>query len=229
MEENRNPEGDQERCDQNQEQTEDETITERIHREFGDAYSYDEHDNTGRRNKPPFAARFLRIAWRRRRWHKLGGYEGPNWAEQVVVILTVGILTVGALQYFVYKKQAKLMHDALDQNERQIILGQGQLALGSRNARAAENNLAATINQFQLDQRAWVGAEGQLISRKTVNDTLDTIDFRIALKNSGKTPALRAQLFVGYLMLRRNYLIKSDIGAHGAGLSPPTSQDQIDR
>jgi hypothetical protein len=159
--------------------------------------------------KPPVGLRVLRILWRRRRWRIIGGHKGPNWAEGAIVILTIGILVVGYLQYTVYRRQAKLMSDSLNQNERSIILNMGQLAISNRNAKTAEDTLGEmkkggpdTHQIAEATKSASDTAEGQLkfaqqslfISQRpylTLSSAafVDPHTIRIGLYNSGHTPA----------------------------------------
>jgi len=59
------------------------------------------------------------------------------------------------------------------------------------NRQQAEKSLAATVQQFQLDQRAWVGPEQIANTLGDDKKTLTGIGF--ILRNSGKTPALNVE------------------------------------
>jgi hypothetical protein len=63
-------------------------------------------------------------------------------AEKVTVFVTFCILLVGGIQAYIYWQQSQTMRESLNQNERTITLGTGQLAVAARNAKTAEDTLA---------------------------------------------------------------------------------------
>jgi hypothetical protein len=98
--------------------------------------------NTGNAaDKPPKAVvpvRLWHALWRKR---IIFHHGGPNWAEISVVILTGGILLVGAVQAIIYWEQAQKMQLSLEQNQQSIALNTGQVAIAGRNAKTAEDTL----------------------------------------------------------------------------------------
>jgi hypothetical protein len=93
--------------------------------------------------KASFPVRALLVLWRRRKWRRIRklDHPGPNWAEITTVILTGGIVLASFIQAGIYWEQAQIMQASLSQNERSIILGQGQLLVAARNAKTAEDTL----------------------------------------------------------------------------------------
>ncbi|HTC65215.1 MAG TPA: hypothetical protein VK709_20410 [Candidatus Saccharimonadales bacterium] len=68
-----------------------------------------------------------------------------------------------------------------------------------RSRQQNQNSFSATIEQFHLDQRAWVGPEMMIIKEMHAPDP---INIDITIVNSGKTPALKMKV--------RYYLYVSD-------------------
>jgi hypothetical protein len=58
----------------------------------------------------------------------------------------LGILIATGIQAYIYWKQEIIMQGSLNQNERSLILGQGQLAVAARNAKTAEDTLIEMKN-----------------------------------------------------------------------------------
>ena len=90
------------------------------------------------KKKPSIKVRLWKSLWRRRR--------NVLSKEALTLILTAAIALAAFLQYLVYSEQAGIMRDALEQNERAIILGKGQLAVANRSAEAAQS-AAQTADQ----------------------------------------------------------------------------------
>jgi len=88
--------------------------------------------------KPPIVVRFWHSLRRRRVWLRIGEHPKPNIAEKTTVFITFCILVVGGIQAYIYWRQSQTMQNSLAQNERSIILGQGQLAVANRNVASAE-------------------------------------------------------------------------------------------
>jgi len=130
--------------------------------------------------KKSLIARILRVLWRRRRWRRIGGQQGPNWAEIVIVGLTLGILSVAYLQYSVYKKQAKLMQNAINQTERSIILSVGQLAVANRNSASTENSITVNQEQFRRSQRPYLWADPKGVFKWPNKETLLKLKVRVS-------------------------------------------------
>jgi hypothetical protein len=90
------------------------------------------------------------------------------------------------------------MQRSIDQNERSIILGTGQLAVAARNATLAENSLKQSREQFQKDERPyiWIKNEGLgnpefIYDKDLAGGNLSTgqILWSVHYTNYGKTPA----------------------------------------
>jgi len=75
-----------------------------------------------------------------------------------------------------------------------------------RAAKAAEQSIAQQGEHFRLEQRAWVGASGEIIERDGA-----VIKFRIIIKNTGPTPALDVVVEPGLAFKGRDYLIPDDL------------------
>jgi hypothetical protein len=132
---------------QRQESTEPTNVGDSVQREFGDDYSNKDEQTPGDKKKPAILVRFWHALWRKRIFsHRRERTSPANWAEKTTVILTVGIVVAAFLQAFIYWRQARIMREPLNQNERSIILGQGQLMVAARNAKTAENILVETRN-----------------------------------------------------------------------------------
>jgi hypothetical protein len=91
--------------------------------------------------KPPITIRAWRALFRRRTWRRMAGHPPPNWAEKTTIIVTLGIFLVGCIQAYIYLKQTQLIASSVNQTERSVILGAGQLAVANRNAKTAEDSL----------------------------------------------------------------------------------------
>jgi hypothetical protein len=144
--------------------------------------------------KSPIAARIWRTLWRRRTWRLMAGRRGPNSAEVITVFITLGLLCVGCIQAYIYWQQAHLMELSLEQNDRGVILGRGQLEVANRNADIAKNNFDATINQFHLDQRAWL----HVFISSDPPQLNGSMPIAIHIANSGKTYAIDFRLCFGH-------------------------------
>jgi hypothetical protein len=66
----------------------------------------------------------------------------PKWTDVAIAILTIALVAVAGVQLYVYVAEKGIMEESFSQNERSIILGQGQLGVAGRNAQTAEGTLA---------------------------------------------------------------------------------------
>jgi hypothetical protein len=178
----------------------------------------DPHKNeqqTRRRPRPSFPVWFLHFLWRRRKWSKIRkiGHPGPNWAEKTTIIVTVGIFLVACTQAYIYWRQANIMQLSLQQNERSIILGQGQLAVTGRNANTAataldenkqqfSNTLAQIKEQTKAQQKAANASLDQVNAFKAGERALmsveaqqvDVTKLKFIVKNVGHSSALNVAI-----------------------------------
>jgi hypothetical protein len=200
----------------------------------------DGQSKSARHPKARIALRILRILWRRRRWRNIGGQHGPNCAEASIVILTLGILFVGYLQYSIYRKQARLMQYSLNQTERSVILNMGQVAIANRNAKTAEDALTNTQLQFRTEERPWIMAYGAIPpglpqAGIVVEPSGDVeIGFRVEGKNIGKTPAVDVDIMPYELRITPTRTMKKDLdsfvptykpGPPGADIPPSQGEN----
>jgi hypothetical protein len=137
--------------------SEEQRVAEGAQRTSGEGDTNNNQTESHGRPKPLLVLRILRVLWRRRQWRIIGGNHGPNWAETSIVILTIGILAVGYLQYRVYRKQARLMQDSLNQTERSVILNMGQL--GFAKIQDDERTTEATRQFSQLQESNRINRE----------------------------------------------------------------------
>jgi hypothetical protein len=151
----------------------------------------DGNDPKGRQ-KPSLPVRVLRVLWRRRKWRqirkKAEGSTGPHWAEITVVILTCGILIGTFTQAYIYWKQAGIMQRSLEQNERSIMLGIGQLAVATRNAKNAEQTLEEMRLQREIGRLEKGGANIQIDGISMFHEG-NSVSAGIVLRNDGKRDA----------------------------------------
>jgi hypothetical protein len=145
-------------------------VGESVQREFGDDYADDDENATGGHKKPSIPVRIYRFLLKRRRLRK-SVHPGPNWAEATIVILTLGGVTVAAIQAYIYWQQATIMKQSLGQNERSVILAIGQLAIANRNAASAESGGRDT---HQLAQQAAIQARAARRAAKAAEDAAVT-------------------------------------------------------
>jgi hypothetical protein len=101
------------------------------------------------RPKPSILVRGWHALWRKRIFIHQGGPNSPNWAEKSGMVITSGILLAACIQLYIYWEQAGIMRNSLQQNERSIMLGRGQLETANRSAGTAAGNLAESKKQFQ--------------------------------------------------------------------------------
>jgi hypothetical protein len=112
----------------------------------------------------------------------------PHWADRIIAIFTGLIfLTYIASNYFACR-QMKLTKTAIEQsaanNSSAIIAQQGiaQHAL-AESQKSVDKSLGATIDNFHLDQRAWIAAM-QVAGKPELDKPLEII---VTVKNTGKT------------------------------------------
>ena len=139
-------------------------------------------DSSNARKKPTFSVRVIRFLLRRRKL-----VRGTNWAERTTVIVTIGILVAAGVQAYIYWQQWKSMQAQVEQTERSVVLGIGQLS-------AAAAGLKNSQRFFQIEQRPYIvmddgfpqfsqhGPNGPIPEQKVV--------VNVQLKNIGKTPAI---------------------------------------
>jgi hypothetical protein len=109
-----------------------------------------------------------------------------------------------------------------------IVYTIATIAIWCANKRAAEATRDSVTNadtNFRVGQRAWVGAWAGIVQR-TNSETMDTIDYRVVLKNTGPTPALHVKVEPGFMFKERNYLVESDFAQ---GNSVFLNEDRLDK
>jgi hypothetical protein len=147
--------------------------------------------NLHHRPKPSKLVRFWHALWRKRIFIHHDP-NSPNWAEKSSMVITGGIFLAALVQAGIYWKQADIMQDSLNQNERQIILGQGQLAVAARNAKTAEESLKSSDESFHIDHRPYVFVGTNRQERPPIEwekmSLFPAVD--ISLKNFGHSPAV---------------------------------------
>jgi hypothetical protein len=82
----------------------------------------------------------------------MAGHPPSNVAEKLTVFITICILIVGVIQAYIYWEQAQMMKRSVEQTERSVILGSGQLAIANRNATTAGDTLAQMKKDFSAGQ-----------------------------------------------------------------------------
>jgi hypothetical protein len=181
-------------------------VSDGIERWLNDAAAKDGEGHSGARKKRPFTVRIWHSLWKKRIfWHPRAGRPHVNWAEKVMACVTVAILIVGATQAYIYWKQSELMQDSLSQNERSIILGQGQIKVSSRSAAAADTANQNAKNQFRADERPYITLAGAgdvgKVSIATAGEHAGHLAVEIHLTNYGKSPGIEtardARLAIG--------------------------------
>src|ERR1700685_2165073 len=142
-------------ADYHEEHPQTENIVHRFERNSKNSSSRKTESDANHRIKPSLTVRILRVLWRRRKWRHMRRVEsGPHWAEITTVCVTVGIFLATCIQARIYREQAQIMQDSLQQNERTIILGQGQLMVAARNTKFAEDTFRATRDAADTAQKA---------------------------------------------------------------------------
>jgi hypothetical protein len=162
-----------------------ETISHRFQAESEHVDTEDNQNPSQNHGKPSFLARTVRFLLRRR---KLGA--GTTWAERTTVFLTLGILIAAGIQAYIYWQQWQVMQAQVEQTERSVILGMGQLATASRNAKTAEDNLKSSQQSSEIDQRPYVITDGVPYFSADDKGQINFSKASIRLKNVGRTPAL---------------------------------------
>lgn len=140
--------------------------------------------------KPPPIARIWRTAWRRRTiWRSIAGHPKANWAEKTTVTISICVVIVAGIQAYIYQRQANLMSQSINQNERTIILNMGQLALGARSAKAAEDSADIARKALDASTRPWVDTEITAVGPITFDSRGAQIPFVVTATNFGSSPA----------------------------------------
>jgi hypothetical protein len=151
-------------------------------------------------NHPPKQSLFIRgwrALYRRRHWRTMAGHPRANVAEKLTVFITICILIVGAIQAFIYWKQAQVMERTLEQTERSVILGRGQVAIADRNATTAGDTLAQMKKDFSANQGNFrlleqpylkIGRQDGVIA-EFKDSEYQSLDMILYLQNIGHLPA----------------------------------------
>jgi len=79
------------------------------------------------------------------------------------------------------------MKSQVEQTERSVILGIGQLAIAARSAKAAEDAIALSKQQFVKDQRPYIGNSQVEIPHLKIGDK---VTWNYHYTNFGKSPAV---------------------------------------
>lgn len=125
------------------------------------------------------------------------------WASIALVILTIGLIGVGLLQFRVYMLQAGLMSDQLRATERTV------------DAAASANEFSANV--FKATQRPWVSIVAEDIAGPLLFEhNKSAVKLGLTLKNTGSIPAFRVSVwpkiyFIGYggihpIVVRREFM-----------------------
>jgi hypothetical protein len=125
--------------------------------------------------------------WRSIHWFKEKDREA-NLADYLVVLLTTVIAFWAGMTWWE-------MHDAGTQTNR-IIAADERLATAMENSvKEAGKSLDATIDNFHLDQRAWIGPNEMLPppfmdgTRRVYMKEGEQVQWGVIITNTGKTPA----------------------------------------
>lgn len=98
-------------------------------------------------------------------------------ASIALVFLTIGLIVVGLLQYWVYNWQASLMS--------------GQLSEAKRSADVAAGSLEIAEKSFTVSQRPWLSVEATEIEPMQIVSTVGfSLNLELRITNIGATPAL---------------------------------------
>lgn len=116
--------------------------------------------------------------------------------EKILIVINSLLLITTVVIAAIYWGQLQEMKAAVNQSERQAILGIGQLAITNRNMTLSENNSRSAIKQSDLDQRAWVGSVTSRIDQFDMNNPFVAT---VELSNSGKTPAVHLRAAHSYV------------------------------
>ncbi|MEW6600932.1 MAG: hypothetical protein AB1499_08170 [Nitrospirota bacterium] len=158
----------------------------------------------------------------RQRWQQ------TTLANQLMVI-TTAIVAFGTVFYVIVAIfQWQLMKEAGEQTSDQmnkVIAEARRIAdISSDSAKQAKDALDATIDNFRLEQRAWVGVEGVLPpeykdgNKKIYVKSGQPMKTGVTIKNTGKTPALKIQSIVSmfYWMSNHKFVPTFDKQVKGA-------------
>jgi hypothetical protein len=108
--------------------------------------------------------------------------EKPKWTDVAIVILTVGIVFTGVLQ-FLEMRDAGIQTDKIIAADQRLATAMEQTVLQSK------QELDQAIKMSELDQRAWVGVKSIDLVPLEIDKPLAT---SVRLVNTGKTIALNA-------------------------------------
>lgn len=108
--------------------------------------------------------------------------EKPKWTDVAIVILTIGIVFIGVLQFLE-------MHDAGVQTDKIIVADQRLATAMEQTVLQSKQGLDQVIKMSELDQRAWVGVKSIEFVPLEIDKPLAT---SVRLVNTGKTIALNA-------------------------------------
>jgi hypothetical protein len=116
-------------------------------------------------------------------------------ATVAIAFLTVAVVIVGGLQYFIFKAQLQVMADQLTEmrgtgeQTDQLIETNRQLAeAGGKQAQAAADSAKTAQDNMVASQRAWVGPRN---AKSATGPELEKpLDIVIEYQNTGREPAL---------------------------------------
>jgi hypothetical protein len=136
----------------------------------------------------PHVKRILKLPGRW--WESL---KSPEVSNRTIVVATVVIAVATGLTW-------REAHSAGDQTDR-IIAADERIAKGMENVVSqASASLNATVEQFHLDQRAWLGVTEVQTPPELHEGTL--LNSTISIVNSGKTPAFNVIQRAGYRIIK---------------------------
>jgi hypothetical protein len=186
-----NPKDDRDKAEQKNRASENSRIVDSTQTTPGNKDTDHYTNNSNPHKKPTPAVRLWRAFWRKRLFGFFAGHPKSTFAEKVMASVTIALLFVGIVQAYIYWEQETVMELSLNQNERSIILGRGQLAVAGRSSKAAEESNQINRESLETVQRSYLvfdqingGKIGTLIPIGT-----DIWQFTPIWENVGNTPA----------------------------------------
>lgn len=109
--------------------------------------------------------------------------DRAKWTDKTITLLTFGIVFLAFMQW-------REMHEGGEQTDK-IIRADNSIATAmANNVSLAQANYAATVEQAEIAQRAWVSG---VIDPPGPIKADQPVTFRFVFTNTGKTPALRVR------------------------------------
>lgn len=130
-----------------------------------------------------------------------------RWVEVTSLIINGALAVIGIIALCIYhgqltvmSRQLTEMHNAREQaktDNARAISAQQQIAQQglSFSQQSADKSFAATVAQFNREQRAWVGLDASQVDQFGLNTFFEA---QLKFFNSGRTPALHLHSAMGY-------------------------------